>query len=142
MAPEQAAAFERVDGRADLYSVGAVAYHLLTGQPPFTSKNVLGLLAAHRNTPVRPPSQINPAIPTDLDAIVVRCLAKNPADRFPDAGRLRHALEECSLAGAWGSEQAAQWWRSPSGYGTGESDIPSTTTAHCKSTVDYEPNDS
>ena len=53
MSPEQASAYEDVDGRADIYSLGAVAYYLLTGQTPFTSKNVLELLAAHRNSEVK-----------------------------------------------------------------------------------------
>jgi serine/threonine-protein kinase len=112
MSPEQAAAYEDVDGRADLYSLGAVAYYVLTGQPPFTSQSVVELLAAHRNKPIAPPSQLQPEIPSDLEQIILRCMAKSPADRFPDAASLADALGQCSVAGQWGPEQAAKWWRS------------------------------
>jgi serine/threonine-protein kinase len=111
MAPEQAAAYEHVDARADIYSLGAVAYHLLTGQPPFTGKNILEILAAHRDQEVAPPSRLNTAIAADVEQIIMTCLAKRPADRFRDADDLRQALEECSLATAWGPHRAAHWWR-------------------------------
>jgi serine/threonine-protein kinase len=101
-----------VDGRADIYSLGAVAYFLTTGQTPFTSKNVLELLAAHRDTEVPAPSQLNPAIPADLEQIILKCMAKNPSDRFQGADSLRSALERCSVADKWGSEEAANWWNS------------------------------
>jgi serine/threonine-protein kinase len=115
MSPEQASAYEDVDGRADIYSLGAVAYHLLTGRPPFTSKSVLGLLVAHRNAEVVLPSRLNPAVPADLDRIILRCLAKDPSERFQDADELRTALEQCSCANGWGPREAATWWRSLDG---------------------------
>jgi serine/threonine-protein kinase len=115
MSPEQASAYEDVDGRADIYSLGAVAFYLLTGQPPFTSKNVLELLAAHRNEVVAPPSQRNAAVPADLDQIILRCMAKNVSERFQDADALRNALERCSCANQWGPQEAATWWRSIEG---------------------------
>lgn len=112
MSPEQASAYEDVDGRADIYSLGAVAYYLLTGQTPFTSKNVLELLAAHRNLEVAPPSRLAPEIPADLDQIIVKCMAKKASDRFLDAASLAAVLDGCSVAQQWGTEQAANWWRS------------------------------
>jgi serine/threonine-protein kinase len=110
MSPEQASAYEDVDGRADIYSLGAVAYYLLTAQTPFTSRNVLELLAAHRNEEVAPPSKLNPAISTHLEQVILRCMAKNPADRFQDADELRKALEECPESNTWGPDTAAAWW--------------------------------
>jgi serine/threonine-protein kinase len=111
MSPEQASAYEDVDGRADIYSLGAVAFYLLTGQPPFTSKNVLELLAAHRNEVVAPPSHRNAAVPADLDQIILKCMAKNVSARFQDADALRNALDLCSCANQWGPQEAATWWR-------------------------------
>ena len=112
MSPEQASAYEDVDRRADIYSLGAVAYYLLTGKPPFTSKNVLELLAAHRNSEVAPPSRLNAAVPADLDQIILKCMAKNASERFQDADEMRNALEQCSCANKWGPQEAANWWRS------------------------------
>ena len=111
MSPEQASSYENVDGRADIYSLGAVAYYILTGQTPFNSKNVLELLAAHRTLEVIPPSTLNPAIPGDLEQVILKCMAKNPADRFQDADELRNALDQCSVASQWGPDQAALWWK-------------------------------
>lgn len=112
MSPEQAAAYGDVDGRADIYSLGAVAYYLLTGQPPFSGKNVLDILVAHNTKEAPLPSGVNPAIPADVEQIVLKCLAKKPVDRFRDVASLMQALGGCSVASGWGPEQAAGWWRS------------------------------
>lgn len=111
MSPEQASAYEDVDGRADIYSLGAVAYYLLTGQTPFASKNVLELLAAHRNSEVPPLSRLVPTIPADLEQVILKCMAKKASDRFQDAASLIAALDSCTIASRWGAEQAANWWR-------------------------------
>ena len=133
MSPEQADAYEDVDGRADLYSLGAVAYFLLTGQTPFTSNNVLELLAAHRTSDVAPPSRMMPAIPADLDQIILRCMAKKVSERFQDAASLMTALDECSVAKQWGPEQAANWWRSSHEPIVAKAKLPSTVDV----TVDF-----
>ncbi len=114
MSPEQASAYAEVDERADIYSLGAVAYYLLTGMPPFTSKNVLELLAAHRNLEVAPPSRLNPCLPFDVEQTILRCMAKDPSDRFQDADELKNALEQCSCANRWDSDQAEVWWKAMS----------------------------
>jgi serine/threonine-protein kinase len=111
MSPEQAAGRERLDGCSDLYSVGAVAYFLLTGRPPFVRGTVLEMLAAHRDEPATFPHRLDEQLPADLQAVVLRCLAKDPADRFADAARLEQALAACSCATAWTREQAARWWQ-------------------------------
>ncbi|MFV0446758.1 MAG: serine/threonine-protein kinase [Planctomycetaceae bacterium] len=110
MSPEQAAAYDDVDGRADIYSLGAVAYYLLTGETPFASKNVMELLAAHQNAEVVPPSQRNAAIPADLDTILLKCMAKHPADRFQSTFELQQALTTCSVADLWTNQDADTWW--------------------------------
>ena len=111
MSPEQAASRERLDARSDLYSLGAVAFFLLTGRPPFVHENVLQTLKSHGNESAAFPDDFKDVLPVDLQALVLRCLEKNPADRFPDAGRLEQALATCGCAGKWTQEMAAQWWR-------------------------------
>ncbi len=112
MSPEQASAYDDVDGRADLYSLGAVAYHLLTGSPPFSGENLVELLTAHARREPPPPSTLNLNVPEDLDQVVLRCLSKDPRQRFADAAALEQALAACACAGHWTAEMAAQWWKS------------------------------
>jgi hypothetical protein len=71
-------------------------------------------MIAHARDPVVPPSQIRSGIPADLERVVLRCLAKNPADRFPDAQRLEQALSECGCAAEWNLVHASRWWRGAS----------------------------
>ena len=93
MSPEQAAADPQVDHRADLYALGVVAYEMLGGAPPFAGDSPHIILAAHVTTPPKNLALLRPDLPPDLCAVVMRCLAKRPADRWPDAGVLREALE-------------------------------------------------
>jgi serine/threonine-protein kinase len=111
MSPEQAAGKEHLDGRSDIYSLGGVAYFLLTGQPPFVRETAMQMLLAHAYEPVRPPREVNPAVPADLEAVVLRCLHKGPDQRYPDARSLDQALAACQDAGRWTEEQAAVWWQ-------------------------------
>jgi serine/threonine-protein kinase len=111
MSPEQAAGQGDLDGRSDLYSLGAVAYFLLTGQPPFVRNTAVQTLAAHLGEPVVAPDQHRPDVPADLQAVLLRCLEKVPARRFPDAESLERALSHCGCAGQWTREEAAAWWR-------------------------------
>jgi eukaryotic-like serine/threonine-protein kinase len=109
--PEQAAGKSDVDARSDLYSLGAVAYFLLTGRPPFVRDSAVQTLAAHLGEPVVAPDWHRPDVPADLQAVVLRCLEKAPARRFPDADELAQALARCRCADQWTREQAAAWWR-------------------------------
>jgi serine/threonine-protein kinase len=115
MSPEQAAGRADLDGRSDLYSLGAVAYFLLTGRPPFERDTVVQTLAAHLGEAPLPPARHRPDVPDDLQAVVLRCLAKDPARRFPAAGELDRALAGCACAGAWTGEVAACWWQEREG---------------------------
>jgi serine/threonine-protein kinase len=97
MAPEQATGRADVDGRADIYGLGAVAYFLLTGHPPFTGRSVSELLTAHRQEPPVPPTSYRPELSAELEAVVLRCLAKDPAERFANVGNLETALAACRI---------------------------------------------
>jgi serine/threonine-protein kinase len=109
MSPEQAKGAD-VGPASDLYAVGAVGYFLLTGRPPFGGTNALELLHAHLTAPVLPPSAAGPAVPADLEAVILRCLAKDPVGRFPTAAALDAALAGCGCAGGWSESDAAEWW--------------------------------
>jgi hypothetical protein len=93
MAPEQAAADPHVDHRADIYAVGAMAYELLTGRPPFTGMSPQEVLAAHVTQTPQPVSTRRAACPPALADVVMRCLAKRASDRFQNADELLRALE-------------------------------------------------
>jgi serine/threonine-protein kinase len=96
---------------ADLYALGIVAHRSLTGRETFEeAKTTLDLVRHHVDTTPRPPSAVSPDVPADLDEIVLRCLRKDPAERFEDAAALRRALEACSVAGLWTAEMADAWW--------------------------------
>jgi serine/threonine-protein kinase len=109
MSPEQGAGSE-LDARSDLYSLGAVAYFLLTGRPPFVRDSAVQTLAAHIGEPVVAPDRHRPDMPADLQAVVLRCLEKDPNRRFPNADELALALARCGCADQWSREQAATWW--------------------------------
>jgi serine/threonine-protein kinase len=109
MSPEQAAGTPELNGRSDIYSLGAVAYFLLTGHPPFVRPTALQTLAAHiYESPAGLDGQAD--VDPDLQAVVLRCLEKDPARRFPDAESLDQALAQCGCAGRWTRERAEAWW--------------------------------
>ena len=88
LSPEQARG-ERVDARSDLYSTGCLLYELLTGRPPFLGDSPVAIAYQHvRENPV-PPSRLDPDIPAWADAIVLKAMAKNPADRYQSAADMR-----------------------------------------------------
>ncbi|MGD0041618.1 MAG: serine/threonine-protein kinase, partial [Isosphaeraceae bacterium] len=131
MSPEQATATAGVDGRADIYSLGAILYFMLTGRPPFEGTNLTELMIAHARDPVVPLSRHRPEIPADLEAVVLRCLAKKPDDRYPDARALAAALAACACAGDWNDERADQWWldRATSHIRKASAPVPAATPA-------------
>jgi tRNA A-37 threonylcarbamoyl transferase component Bud32 len=110
MAPEQADFDGQFDIRSDIYSLGATAYFLVTGDPPFHRDQVLDILRAHHEEAVLPPSQLVADLPSDVEAIILKCLAKRPEDRFQSIREVEKALSECSVAGQWGEDEAQQWW--------------------------------
>ena len=93
MSPEQIQGLA-VDSRSDLYSLGATAYHMLTGRPPFSGETALALAMQHLQAEATRLEQLRPDLPIELVKIVHRLLAKNPDDRFSSAAELSRALKE------------------------------------------------
>ncbi len=92
LSPEQARG-ERVDARSDLYSTGCLLYELLTGRPPFTGDSPVAIAYQHvRENPI-PPSRVDPEIPSWADAIVLKAMAKDPADRYQSAAEMRTDIQ-------------------------------------------------
>jgi serine/threonine-protein kinase len=113
MAPESIRDPESVDARADLYSLGAVAYYLLAGADVFEGTSVMDICGQHLHQPPTPLSTRGITIPSDLEAIVLACLEKDPAHRPQSAAELRHRLDACALDAVepWDAASAAAWWR-------------------------------
>jgi serine/threonine-protein kinase len=99
-----------LNGRADIYATGCVAYWLLTGQLVFSADTPMGLVMHHVRTPPAPPStRTERPISEALDRLVLSCLAKDPADR-PQAKELSRQLAGLEGANAWTEERARDWW--------------------------------
>ncbi|HEV8549345.1 MAG TPA: serine/threonine-protein kinase [Polyangiaceae bacterium] len=112
LSPEAITRPHEVDGRSDLYALGAVGYMLLTGVPPFTGSSIVEVCGHHLHTPPTPPSERSPRpIPEDLERLILKCLSKSPDARPDDAATLRGELLAGSAAGTWTQKKAAQWWR-------------------------------
>ena len=94
MSPEQCKGSGKVDHRTDIYSVGSALFHMLAGRPPFACDSVGELIAAHIKEPPPAPSQLVPGVPPEVDTLVLRCLAKDPANRFQTMADLQTAIEQ------------------------------------------------
>ncbi len=110
MAPEQATGETEPDARSDIYALGAVGYYLLTGRPPFLGDKPLKVMIAHVRDPVPPPSSLCADVPDDLEQVILKCMAKDPTERWPDAASLHAALSACNDANRWTRAEAQRWW--------------------------------
>jgi serine/threonine protein kinase len=110
MCPEQMNAYDKLDARSDIYSLGAVAFFIVTGRAPFVRDEIWDIVVAHSRDPVEPPSAINPAVPEDLEKVILRCLQKRPEDRYQSIESLDQALANCQCAGKWTEENARAAW--------------------------------
>jgi tetratricopeptide (TPR) repeat protein len=107
MAPEQASGEAGVDHRADIYSLGALAYEMLAGEPPFRGNTAQALIAAQLTRAATPLTDLRAAVPADLAAVIHRCLEKRPADRFQRAEEMLAALESFGIATPTGTLASA-----------------------------------
>jgi serine/threonine-protein kinase len=112
MSPEQAMGQRGLDARSDLYALGAIAYHMLCGRPPFEDESPLAIMIKHASQEAPPPSERGAQVPKDLEQVVLRCLQKRPEDRFENALALEQALAACQAVTEWDAQQAALWWHS------------------------------
>ena len=92
MSPEQMMSRRDVDGRADIWALGAILYELLTGRPPFLAESTPQICALVLNSEPAPPSTLRPDLPPEIEAIILRCLQKPPSARFATVADLVHAL--------------------------------------------------
>lgn len=98
MSPEQIEG-KRVDGRADIYSLGAVMYQIVTGRPPFEGDSPLTIALKHLNEAPKMPREINVDVPPDWEAVIMKTLAKDPADRFQTVAEMQQAIGALSTGG-------------------------------------------
>jgi serine/threonine-protein kinase len=125
MAPEMVVAPDEVDHRADLYALGCVGYWLLAGQRLFPEKTPVTQLFAHVHKELPSPlfPHREPPVPPELESLLARTLAKDPANRPASARELMQALEEIDVGSDWGEADLERWWRerAPEAVGTGSS---------------------
>ena len=99
------------DGRADIYSLGCVAFWLLTGRPPFEGSDAMAVLMHHSSTAPLPPSRVSEvSIPAAMDTLVLECLSKDTSLRPPTADVLWQRLDKLTVDGGWEQHRARRWW--------------------------------
>jgi eukaryotic-like serine/threonine-protein kinase len=102
---------DSADSRSDLYSLGAVGYFLLTGHPVFEGGNVLEIIRQHvESQPVPPSQRAARPMAADLEQLLLKCLAKSPAERPQTAAQLADALAQCVPLEPWTAADAVRWW--------------------------------
>ncbi len=111
MSPEQARGDDVIDARSDIYSLGGVMYFLLAGRPPFEDSSPLRVVLAHLEAPVPSLRKNCPEVPEDLEQVVMRCLEKEPENRFPDIPSVNQVLNNLPSITTWNESDAAKWWR-------------------------------
>jgi eukaryotic-like serine/threonine-protein kinase len=111
MAPETIAHPDAAEPRSDLYAAAALGYFMLSGEHVFEGASLVEVLAAHLHAPPVPVSErLGREVPTDLEALIMRGLAKAPSDRPPSAAAFRELLERCEVT-PWTQRDARVWWR-------------------------------
>ena len=110
VAPEAVTDPEHITHAVDLYGLGAVGYFLITGRRLFEGKTAVDVCIQHVTQLPRRPSELGVAIAPALEAVLMKCLAKHPAQRYPSAAALAEALEALAPAGDWSKADALAWW--------------------------------
>jgi hypothetical protein len=135
ISPEAVSGIALVDARSDIYSLGAVAYYMLTAEPVFIGRSVFEVCLQHLTAaPVVPSERLGRTVPADLEAIVLRCLAKSSADRYSSAAELERALAACDAADAWSVARAEAWWNL-----RGSAPTPTAEDERAGRTVEIDP---
>ena len=136
MAPEAIVDPASIDGRADLYALGATAYYLLTGERVFDGSNLVEVCSQHLHQAPTPPSKKRADIPASLEAIVLACLAKKREDRPKDAAALAKLLTDArNEIGEWSREEAHAWWTERARKSSGQVAKAKTTKAASDASV-------
>jgi serine/threonine-protein kinase len=132
MAPEMVLRNREIDERSDIYSLGCVAYWMLTGRLVFEGKTAMEMMFDHvRTIPVPPSKKIDTDVPGELDEVVLACLEKDPDKRPANTRELARRLSDCPMADRWTQKEASSWWEthSPlSELGPAASTPPSTSS--------------
>jgi serine/threonine protein kinase len=111
LSPEAIRAPDAVDARTDIYALGAVAYFLLSGREVFSGETVVEVLSRHMlEEPLPPSTHLPKPLPTDLEQLVLQCLAKDPGGRPQSASSLRASLLACQDASRYDRSEAFAWW--------------------------------
>jgi serine/threonine-protein kinase len=111
LSPEAILTPDKVDGRSDLYALGCVGYFMIAGAYPFDGVSIVEICGHHLHTaPKAPSSRLGRPLPSDLEAVILKCLEKAPAKRYADATALFEALRVCSDATKWDPAEARTWW--------------------------------
>ena len=125
MAPEQTLGKRPLDARADIYAVGCVAYWLVTGEVVFRGATVLDTIVQHvQARPIPPSERTELEIPASLDAVILRCLEKDPDRRPQSTDELSQLLRACQTKARWTQERARDWWDTHAPSGTAGQPAP------------------
>jgi serine/threonine protein kinase len=141
LSPEAVSQPDLVDARADVYTIGAVGYFMLTGGPVFTGTTVMEICMKHlKEAPTPPSARVDKPFTPAFETLLLCCLAKAANDRPANAGELLSRLQKCPLSENWTEDEAAKWWATfeePTSIGTPppllqETPAPETTMAYSK----------
>jgi eukaryotic-like serine/threonine-protein kinase len=113
LSPEAIRSPDSVDSRADVYAVGAVAYFLLTGRPPFLANTITDILMKHLNAKPESLATLGVTVSSEFESWIMKCLEKEPFNRSSNAGVLLDELNTMPTAGSWGPKRAEAWWKNP-----------------------------
>lgn len=136
--PESISDSEAADARSDLYSLGGVAYYLLTGHAVFEGGSVMDIIRQHvEAVPVPPSQRTKQSISPDLEQLILQCLAKMPSERPQSAAELSAALGKCQPARPWNSDDASAWWLAFASPAPSDAASTATRTIFLNRTVGY-----